>query len=228
MRAVVVEDQMLLLDAMAKGLPLVGIEVVGQARDEASAIRVIEQTAPDIAVLDIRLPPTFTDEGLRIAAAVRTSQPDVALLVLSSFAEIAYAEQLLTIQEESRAIGYVQKDQAGDLTQLAGTMRRVAAGEVFIDPRIVERLIRRRRRRDPLTALTPTERRILALLAQGRSNTGIADDLGQKLSTIEKYVSTITSKLGLPTRQDPGRREINVRVLAVLAFLRSSGEEAHA
>ncbi|HZM83253.1 MAG TPA: response regulator transcription factor [Candidatus Limnocylindrales bacterium] len=221
MRAVIVEDHSFLLDLMAKGLPLMGVDVVGQARDVPTAIDVIEHTLPEVVILDMRLPPGQRDEGLTIAETVRARHPQIGILVLSAYGELAAAERLLNMEHDSRAVGYVKKDQIGDLTRLTEHLRRIAAGEVVIDSTIVDQLMKRHRTRDPLATLTPTERRVLALVAEGHSNTGIAEKLGQRVCNIEKYVSTIAAKLGLPSRDTPQRRSVNIRVLAVLMFLRS-------
>jgi DNA-binding NarL/FixJ family response regulator len=220
-RAVIVEDQAFLLDLMARGLPLMGVEVVGQARDVPTAIEAVERTQPDVVILDMRLPPGQRDEGLTIAETVRARHPRIAILVLSAYGELAAAERLLNMEDESRAVGYVKKDQIGDLTRLTEALHRIAAGEVVIDSTIVDQLMKRRLTRDPLAVLTPTERRVLALMAEGHSNAGIAQQLGQRICNVEKYVSTITAKLGLPSRDTPERRGVNIRVLAVLTFLRS-------
>lgn len=222
MRVVIVEDQGLLREALADGLSTREMQVVGQARDHHEALAAINESAPDVALLDIRLPPTFTDEGLSIAEEVRNRFPDVAVLVLSSYAEVAYAERLLSMQQHSYAVGYLLKERVGNLTELANALRRVAAGEVLIDSHIIDRLMNRRRLQDPLDTLTPHERRILTLLAEGRSNLGIAQVLACQISTVEKHLSNITKKLGLTMMDASKSRQVNVRVLAALAFLRSN------
>ena len=221
MKAVVVEDEGLLLDVMVDALTGRGVEVVGRARDADAAIDVVDATAPDIAILDIRLPPTFSDEGIRLAEQLRRKCPDVALLVLSSHAELSYAERLLNLEADSRALGYLLKERVGDLSQLVMTMGRLVAGDVIIDSQIIDRLMTRRRDGDRLAALTAHERRILGLVAEGRSNLGIAQQLGTRISTVEKHLSVITDKLGLPAAGDTIRPGVNVRVLAPLTFLRS-------
>jgi len=218
MRAVVVEDEGLLLDVMVEALTGRGVDVVGRARDPDSAADVVAVTEPDIAILDIRLPPTFTDEGIQLAAHLRRRCPDVALLVLSSHAEVSYAERLLALDG---SLGYVLKERVGDLRQLLDLMARLVAGEVVIDPSIVDGLMTRRRLGDPLAVLTAHERRILGLVAEGRSNLGIAQQLGTRISTVEKHLSVITDKLGLPAAGDTTRPGVNVRVLAALTFLKS-------
>jgi DNA-binding NarL/FixJ family response regulator len=218
MRAVVVEDEGLLLDVMVEALTGRGVEVVGQASDPGAAAAVVAATAPDIAILDIRLPPTFTDEGIQLAVLLRRRCPDVALLVLSSHAEVSYAERLLALDG---SLGYLLKERVGDLGQLLDVMARLVAGEVVIDPSIVGGLMTRRRADDRLAALTAHERRILGLVAEGRSNLGIAQQLGTRISTVEKHLSVITDKLGLPAAGDTTRPGVNVRVLAALTFLKS-------
>jgi len=226
MRVVIVEDQGLFLDALVDGLTARQVEVVGRARNANEALEVINRSAPDVAVLDIRMPPTYTDEGLRIAEQVRSRYPDVALLILSSYAEVAYAERLLSIQDDSHALGYLLKERVGNLSELTNALQRVVAGEVLIDSYIIDRLMKRRRHHDPLDALTPHERRVLALVAEGCSNLGIAQQLDCQISTVEKHLTVITEKLGLPTASEDRRRHVNVRVLATLTFLRSSGADA--
>lgn len=223
MRVVIVEDQRLFLDALADALLSRSIEVTARATTLDEALRAVDETAPDAALLDIKLHPTLTDEGLRVAEEVRKRYPDVGLLVLSAYAEVAYAERLLGIEEHTRSVGYLLKERVGNVDELVESLHRVVAGEVVIDPYLIDRLMARRRRQDPLDALSPHERRILALVAEGRSNLGIAQHLGCQISTVEKHLAAITSKLGLLAIDGRQRREVNVRVLATLAFLRSGG-----
>lgn len=199
------------------------IEVAARATSLEEALRAVNESAPDAALIDIRLPPDYTDEGLRIAEELRRRYPDVGLLILSGIAEVAYVERLLNLEEHSRSVGYLLKDRVGDVDELAAALNRVAAGEVVIDSTIIDRLMARRRRQDPLDALTPHERRVLSLVAEGRSNLSIAQYLNVKISTVEKHLSAITSKLGLLAINGRDRRDVNVRVLATLEFLRSSG-----
>jgi len=215
-RAVVVEDEGLLLDVMAEALTARGVEVAGSARDPLDALAVVMSTAPDVAILDIRLPPTYSDEGIRLAGDLREQCPDVALLVLGSYAKVSYTERMLALDP---GVGCVLKERVGDLDQLIDVMGRLVSGEVVIDPILVESLISRRR--DPLAGLTAHERRILGLVGEGRSNLGIAQQLGTRISTVEKHLSVITDKLGLPAAGDSTRPGVNVRVLAALTFLKS-------
>jgi DNA-binding NarL/FixJ family response regulator len=223
MNVVIVEDQPLFLDAIADALTSRSVQVTARATSMEDAIRAVDETAPHAALLDIRLPPTYTDEGLRVAEELRHRYPDVALLVLSSYAEVEYAERLLNLEEHSRSVGYLLKERVGTIAELVEAIHRVVAGEVVIDPSIIDRLMARRRRHDPIEALSPHERRILSLVAEGRSNLGIAQELGCQISTVEKHLSAITNKLGLLTIDGHDRRGVNVRVLATLEFLRSSG-----
>lgn len=222
MKVVIVEDERLLLDVLADALTGRRIDVVGRARDMTEALQAVDDHAPDVAILDIRLPPTGTDEGLQIAELLRARYPDVGLLVLSNYAEVAHAERLLNIEEHSRAVGYLLKERVGNLTELIEALHRVAAGEVVVDSYLIDRLMARRRVDDPLGRLTPHERRVLAMVAEGHSNLGIAQQLGCQISTVEKHLSVITAKLGLPSTTDRTRRSVNVRVLATLAFLRTT------
>jgi DNA-binding NarL/FixJ family response regulator len=217
---VIVEDGGLLLEVLATALAERGMDVAGRARDADEALRIIDEAAPDIALLDIRLPPNQSDEGIRLAEQVRERYPDVGLLVLSAYAEIAYAERLMRLRER---VGYVLKERVGDLDELIDYMRRVCKGDIAVDTLIINRLMDRPRARDPLATLTPHERRILALVAEGRSNLGIAQHLGCQISTVEKHLSAVTTKLGLTAMDDTHRRGVNVRVLATLAFLRGAG-----
>jgi DNA-binding NarL/FixJ family response regulator len=222
MRVVVVEDEHLFLDAIAAALQSRAIDVAARATNLDEALHAVNDNAPDTVLLDIKLPPTRTDEGLRLAEEIRRRYPDVGLLVLSAHAEVAYAERLLNMEEQSRSVGYLLKDRVGNVDELVDALTRVTAGEVVIDPSIIDRLMTRRRRQDPLDALSPHERRVLSLVAEGRSNLNIAQHLGIKISTVEKHLSEITSKLGLLAFSGRDRRDANVRVLATLEFLRRS------
>ncbi len=223
MRVVIVEDEQLFLNAIAEALHSRSINVAARATGLEEALQAVNESAPDAVLLDIKLPPTFTDEGLRVAEELRRRYPDVGLLVLSAHAEVAYAERLLNLEDRSRSVGYLLKDRVGNVDELVDALNRVTAGEVVIDPSIIDRLMARRRRHDPLDALSPHERRVLSLVAEGRSNLNIAQHLGVKISTVEKHLSEITAKLGLLAISGRDRRDANVRVLATLEFLRSSG-----
>jgi DNA-binding NarL/FixJ family response regulator len=220
MRIVIVEDEALLLDLLTDALRGRGIDVAGRARTREEALPLVDDTAPDLALLDIRLTKTKDTDGLQVAELVRERYPDVGLLMLSDYVEAAYAERLLSMEEVPRAIGYLGKERLGDLDELVEAFTRIIRGEVVIDPYIISKLMSRRRVADPLDELTPHERRILALMAEGRSNRGIAHELNTKISTVEKQLYTITRKLGLPESRGS---LYNPRVLATLTFLRSTG-----
>jgi DNA-binding NarL/FixJ family response regulator len=217
MRIVIGEDGGLLLDALARAMEQRGVAIAGQARSLPEVLSVVERTQPDAVILDIRMPPTLRDEGIRAAEQIRSRYPRIGLLILSDYAEAVYAERLLNLDEDTRAVGYVLKARVGNIDGLFESLRRVQAGEVVIDPAIIDRLMSRRRRHNPLDRLTTQERRVLALVAEGQTNRGIAQLLGCTAGTVEKHLTAINDKLGL--RQMDGT-QVNTRVLAVLAYLR--------
>ncbi len=212
-RVVLADDAVLLREALAAGLKAAGFEVVGQASDVAGLLSLVETRAPDVAVVDVRMPPTHTTEGLEAAREIRRQHPGIAILVLSQYVETRYAVDL--IRDEPSGVGYLLKDRVTRLDDLSDAVRRVAAGGSVIDPEVVGRLLGRPRRHSPLDELTPREREILGLMAEGRSNQGIADALVLELKTVESHVGQIFSKLGL----EPSTGE-HRRVLAVLQMLR--------
>jgi DNA-binding NarL/FixJ family response regulator len=222
MRAVIVEDKGFFLDLLAAALHGRRIEVAGRAATQPEALRIIDETAPDLVLLDIRLAGERDDEGLRVAEIVRASYPEIGILVLSSYLEAAYAERLLSIEEPPRAIGYLGKERLGDLDELVEAMTRIARGGVVIDRYLIAQLMSRRRIASPLDHLTAHERRVLELVAEGRSNVGIAQALGTKISTVERQLSAIFGKLGLAGATEADRRAVNLRVLATLTFLRAA------
>jgi DNA-binding NarL/FixJ family response regulator len=179
-------------------------------------MRKVRAHKPDVAVVDVRMPPTHTDEGLRAAREIRAELPEVAVLVLSQYVEVAYARELLA--ESAEGLGYLLKDRVADVAALTDAVRRVGAGGSVLDPEVVSQMLGRRRRDDPLQALTPREREVLGLMAEGRSNAAIAADLVVTERAVEKHVTGIFSKLDLPTSSDDHRR-----VLAVLRFLDGPG-----
>ena len=207
------DDAVLLREALAAGLKAAGFEVVGQAGDVAELLGLIETQAPDVAVVDVRMPPTHTTEGLEAAREIRRRHSRIAILVLSQYVETRYAIEL--IRDGPSGVGYLLKDRVARLDDLSDAIRRVAAGGSVIDPEVVGRLLGRPRRHSPLDELTPREREILGLMAEGRSNQGIADQLVLELKTVEGHVGQIFSKLGL----EPSTGE-HRRVLAVLQLLR--------
>lgn len=212
-RVVLADDAALLREALAAGLAAAGFEVVGQASDVAGLLGLVETQAPDVAVVDVRMPPTHTTEGLEAAREIRRRHPGIAILVLSQYVETRYAIDL--IRDDPSGVGYLLKDRVARLEDLSDAVRRVAAGGSVIDPEVVGRLLGRPRRHSPLDELTPREREILGLMAEGRSNQGIADQLVLELKTVEGHVGQIFSKLGL----EPSTGE-HRRVLAVLQSLR--------
>jgi DNA-binding NarL/FixJ family response regulator len=214
LRVVIVEDSVLLREGLRRILTGAGLEVLaayGTADDLLSRLRV---ETPDLVLLDIRLPPTHTDEGMHAALQIRREYPAVAVLVLSQYVELGLALQLLS--ESGEGVGYLLKDRIGNVAEFLDDVRRVAAGGSAIDPQIVSTLLRRRRHDDPMGRLTRREREVLELMAVGTSNAGIADRLVITQRAVEKYVSSVFDKLGLPTTGTESRR-----VLAVLLYLRS-------
>ena len=214
MRVAIVEDSVLLRDGLARLLADSGFDVVAQCEDAEQLMLKLNSYELDIVITDIRLPPTHTDEGLRAAIEIRDKHPDVAVLVLSQYVELGLAMKLLS--DSAEATGYLLKDRITDVADFLDAVKRVAGGGSAIDPRIVSALVSKRREDDPLAELTPREREVLELMATGRSNQGIADKLVITTRAVEKYVSTIFGKLGLPSTGSESRR-----VLAVLTFLRS-------
>ncbi len=228
MRVVIVEDQGFYLDLLTDSLRGRGIEVVGRASNPHEALRVIDDAAPDLAIVDISLSGATGDsahdvEGLRVAERVRADYPDVGLLMLSAYVEPAYAQRLLDMEAAPRAVGYLGKEHLGNLDELIDAFHRIVRGAIVIDSEITRQLISRRRVANPLDQLTPYQKRILDLVAQGYSNLGIAQLLSCKISNVEQHLSAIFDKLGLSQPTGHDRRHINLRVLATLTFLRGTG-----
>jgi DNA-binding NarL/FixJ family response regulator len=214
-RVVVADDAVILREGLARLLEEAGFEVVGQAADARELLEEIEATAPDVAIVDIRMPPSHTDEGLKAAAEIRARHPSVGILVLSQYARPSYAIELLSNGTEG--VGYLLKDRVSDLEELAGSVRRVGEGGSVLDPSVVAQLVERPRSgRDPLEDLTERERDVLSLMAEGRSNKAIGQQLFITEHTVEKHVKNIFGKLRLPASADDHRR-----VLAVLMYLSS-------
>ena len=214
MRVVLADDTVLLREGVARILDEAGFEVVGQAGNADELMLKVRSYSPDVAIVDIRMPPTHTDEGLRAAQEIREKHPSVGVLVLSQYIEAAYAMELLA--ESAEGVGYLLKDRVSDVNEFADAVRRVGEGGSALDPTIVSQLVGRRRRDDPIDQLTPREREVLGLMAEGRSNSGIAEQLVVTERAVEKHVTSIFSKLRLPAAAEDHRR-----VLAVLAYLRS-------
>jgi DNA-binding NarL/FixJ family response regulator len=214
MRVVIAEDSVLLREGLERLLGEGGLEVVGSCQTGEDLLRKVRSRAPDVAIVDIRLPPTHNDEGMQAALEIRRDHPAVSVLVLSQYVELGLAMKLLA--ESAEGAGYLLKDRISDVKEFIAAVRRVGDGGSAIDPIIVSTLLSRRRRDDPLAGLTRRESAVLELMAQGSSNQGIADRLVITLRAVEKYVSSIFGKLGLPSSGSESRR-----VLAVLLYLRS-------
>jgi DNA-binding NarL/FixJ family response regulator len=213
MKVVLAEDSVLLREGIARILEEAGFDVVGQAGNPDELMLKVRSYSPDVAVVDIRMPPTHTDEGLRAAKDIRERYPKTSVLVLSQYVEAEYAMELLA--ESAEGVGYLLKDRVSDVKEFAAAVRRVAEGGSALDPSVVSQLVGRRRD-DPIGDLTPREREVLGLMAEGRSNQGIAERLVITERAVEKHVTSIFGKLRLPAAAEDHRR-----VLAVLAYLRS-------
>ena len=217
MRVVIAEDLALLRDGLTRLLRDNGFEVVGAVRDGDALIHTVMLERPDIAIVDIRLPPSFRDEGVRAALEVRRIAPETSILVVSQYVELTYATELLS--DGSGGIGYLLKDRIMDVAEFVDAVRRVAEGGTALDPEVVAQLFTRRRQ-GPLEQLTPREREVLGLMAEGRSNAGIAAALVLTVGAIEKHVANILMKLRLPRAESDHRR-----VLAVLAYLQGRADD---
>lgn len=213
MRVVVADDSVLLREGVARLLGDAGFDVVAQAGDADDLLRKVGAHRPDVAVVDVRMPPTNTDDGLRAALQIRAERPDTGVLVLSQYVEEAYAHELLT--DPAGGVGYLLKDRVADIERFVDSVRRVGEGGSALDPEVVARLLGRRREDDPLDTITPREREVLTLMAEGRSNAAIAEALVVTERAVEKHVTSIFAKLDLPMTEDAHRR-----VMAVLAFLK--------
>ncbi len=214
MRVAIAEDSVLLREGLSRLLGEAGFEVVAQCDSADELLLKVRSYPLDVVIVDIRLPPTHSDEGLRAALEIRERHPSVGVLVLSQYVELGLAMKLLA--DSAEGVGYLLKDRISDVEDFVAALRRVAEGGSALDPIIVSTLLSRRRSDDPLARLTPREREVLVLMAEGSSNQGIADRLVITLRAVEKYVSSIFGKLGLPSTGTESRR-----VLAVLAFLRA-------
>ena len=213
MRVVLADDTMLLREGIALLLAEAGFDVVGQAGTAEELVTAVGEQRPEVAIVDLRMPPTHTDEGLHAALQIRSAHPQVGVLLLSQHADAGLATKLLA--HGTAGVGYLLKDRVADLEDFADAIRRVAAGGSALDPTIVSELLSRRREAGPLDELTAREREVLELMAEGRSNQGIADRLGISERGVQKHITSIFDKLGIPAGTDDHRR-----VLAVLTFLR--------
>jgi DNA-binding NarL/FixJ family response regulator len=216
MRVVVADDSLILREGLVRLLTEAGFDVVGQAADGAGLLAQVDAHGPDVAIVDIRMPPTHTDEGLRAARELRSRHPGLGVLVLSQYVRPSYAFELLA--DGADGIGYLLKDRVSDLAELADSVRRVGDGGSVLDPSVVAQLVNRRRMgNDPIEELTERELEVLGLMAEGRTNKAVADRLFITEHTVEKHVQNIFAKLRIPATTDDHRR-----VLAVLTFLNSS------
>jgi DNA-binding NarL/FixJ family response regulator len=213
-RVVLGEDSVLLREGVARLLGDAGMDVVGQAGDFDDLLRKVRAHKPDVAIVDIRMPPTHTDEGLRAAHVIREELPDTGVLVLSQYVEEGYAMDLLA--DSAEGVGYLLKDRVADVERFVDSVRRVADGGSALDPEVVSQMLGRRRAEDPLADLTPREREVLALISEGRSNHAIAEELVVTERAVEKHVTGIFSKLDLDATPEDHRR-----VLAVLTYLKA-------
>jgi DNA-binding NarL/FixJ family response regulator len=215
LRVVIAEDQVLLRAGLARLLQDSGFDVVAQAGDAVDLLRKVAAHKPDVAIVDVQMPPDHTDDGLRAAIRIRAEHPDVGVLVLSQFYDERYPLDL--IGGDAGGVGYLLKDRVADLDSFTSAVRRVAAGGSALDPEVVGRMVGRRRKDDPLEVLSPRERDVLALMAEGKSNPGIAEALHVTVAAVEKHVTRIFHKLDLGHAPDEHRR-----VMAVLTLLRAS------
>jgi DNA-binding NarL/FixJ family response regulator len=219
LRVVLAEDSVLLREGLVRLLTDTGFEVVAAVPDAEAFLAAVDAHAPDLVVVDVRMPPTFTDEGVRAALVVREQHPQVAVVVLSQYVEEHYATDL--VAGRARGVGYLLKDRVADVGDFVEALRRVAAGGTALDPEVVSQLLSRVRRRDPLERLSPRETEVLRLMAEGRSNTAIAGALVVTEGAVEKHVSSIFAKLDLPPAEHDHRR-----VLAVLRWLEHGSDPA--
>jgi len=213
-RVILADDAVLFREGMARILVEVGFEVLGQARHGDELVDLVRRDPPDVVITDLRMPPGFADEGIQAAVTIRSFAPQVGLMLLSQYVEVHHALRLM--DDFDGAVGYLLKDRVSDLSAFAGDVRRVAAGEIVIDPELVSRLVGRRRERDPLDQLTSREREVLTLMARGLTNAALSQELFLSSKTIEGYVRSVFTKLGLEQSEREHRR-----VVAVLHFLRA-------
>lgn len=216
MRVVIADDSVLLREGAVRILQEAGIEVVGQAGDAEDLLRKVRAHRPDVAIVDIRMPPTNVDEGLQAAETLRAELPEIGVLVLSQYVEESYAQRLMSSGTEG--VGYLLKDRVADIDRFVDGVRRVAEGGSVLDPEVVSQMLGRRRTDGPLETLTPREREVLELMAQGQTNRAVSASLSVTERAVERHVTAIFEKLGL-SAADGGHR----RVLAVLAYLRDAG-----
>ena len=215
MRVVIADDSLLVREGIVSLLRRAGIDVVAEASDGDELVELAAEHSPDVAVVDVRMPPTHTDEGIQAAHALRERDPRMAVVILSQHVEVGVAMRVLA--ENPARLGYLLKDRVTDVEEFVRTLHHIAAGGTALDPQVVSRLLASTREQGPLATLTPREREILELVAEGRSNRGIGDQLDVSPGVVQKHVSSVFAKLDLPAGEDDDRR-----ILAVLAYLRSS------
>jgi DNA-binding NarL/FixJ family response regulator len=220
-RVVIADDSVLMREGIATLLGRAGIDVAAQASSAEELLRAVEDHRPDVALVDIRMPPTFTDEGLRAAYEIRMRHPQIGIVILSQHVETGTATRLLA--ETPERLGYLLKDRVGDIDEFAGTLRRVAAGGSALDPEVVARLLASTREDGPVASLSAREREVLALVAEGRSNKAIGEQLELSLRGVQKHITSVFDKLGLTAGEDDNRR-----ILAVLEYLRLDRPQAAA
>ena len=219
MRVVIADDSILIREGIATLLRRADIDVAAQASSPEELLREVSEHEPDVAIIDIRMPPTFTDEGLRAAHEIRARHPGMGIVILSQHVETGTATRLLA--ESPERLGYLLKDRVGDVEEFAGTVRRVAGGGSALDPQVVARLLASARDAGPLASLSAREREVLALVAEGRSNKAIGDQLQLSARGVQKHVTAVFTKLGLTADEDDNRR-----ILAVLEYLRLDRPQA--
>jgi DNA-binding NarL/FixJ family response regulator len=212
-RVVIADDNLLVREGIRSLLRRAGLEVAAEAASAEELLRAVDDHEPDVAVVDIRMPPTQTDEGVRAAHEIRARHPQIGIVILSQHVDAGTATRVLA--ENPERLGYLLKDRVTDLDEFVSTLRRVAGGGSALDPEVIARLLSASREDGPLLALTPRDREVLQLVAEGRSNTGIGERLGVSERAVQKHVTSIFAKLELPAGQDDNRR-----ILAVLAYLR--------
>jgi DNA-binding NarL/FixJ family response regulator len=220
-RVVIADDSPLVRDGVAAFLRRAGVDVAAQAASAEQLLRDVDEHEPDVAIIDVRMPPTFTDEGLRAAHEIRARHPGMGIVILSQDVETGTATRLLA--ERPEGLGYLLKDRIGDVGEFAGALRRVVAGGSALDPEVVARLLASTRADGPLASLSTREREVLALVAEGRSNKAIGEQLGLSQRGVQKHVTAVFAKLGLEADEDDNRR-----ILAVLEYLRHDRPEAAA
>jgi DNA-binding NarL/FixJ family response regulator len=215
MRVVIAEDSVLLREGIARLLVDAGCEIVASVADGPSLVNAVREHAPDISIVDVRMPPSFQDEGIRAALEIRHEKKDSPILVLSQYVEAEYAGELL--ESGTGSVGYLLKDRVAEVSTFVDAVRQVASGGTILDPEVIGQLVAHRRRDDPISTLTPREREVLALMAEGKTNAAIADAIFVSHGAVEKHVRNIFMKLGLMYGDESGHR----RVLAVLSYLRN-------